>query len=111
MPLRGREWKRLRVAHGVPSLGLSVLLDGQVVLAGVTLPGFAPAAGWRFGFGARSGPNIAMLEERHDVRNFALTLGAPLAPLSLSLELSLNAQQYVAAPESRAMGVPTRHLL
>ena len=39
-------------------------------VSGVLLPGFSPSRRWRFGFGARSGPNYAMLEERHDVRAY-----------------------------------------
>ena len=53
-------------------------LDGVLLVGGVLLPGFQPTARWRFGFGARSGPNYAMLEERHDVRLFRVALGARL---------------------------------
>ena len=96
-PIRGREWKGVRVTHGLPSAGLSVHIDGHSVVEGVMLDGFAPTAAWRFGFGARAGPNIAMLEERHDVRRVRISLGAALTHLALHPEVSLNAQQYVTA--------------
>ena len=64
-------------------------LDGVLLVGGVLLPGFQPTARWRFGFGARSGPNYAMLEERHDVRLFRVALGARLG-LGLGLGLVLR---------------------
>ena len=57
---------------------------GAKYMGGVLLPGLAPTHAWRFGFGARSGPNYAMLEERHDVRNFEVALGASLTALDLA---------------------------
>ena len=96
-PLRARTWRPMRVRHARRSAGLSVWLDDVLLVSGVLLPGFAPTEHWRFGFGARSGPNYAMLEERHDVRLFRVALGAGLTALDLAPEISLNAQQYVAA--------------
>ena len=96
-PLRARAWRPMRVRHARRADGLSVWLDGVLLVSGVVLPGFSPSRQWRFGFGARSGPNYAMLEERHDVRLFRVALGAGLTALDLAPEISLNAQQYVAA--------------
>ena len=69
-PLRARAWRPMRVRHARRADGLSVWLDGVLLVSGVLLPGFSPSRRWRFGFGARSGPNYAMLEERHDVRAY-----------------------------------------
>ena len=74
-PLRARAWRAMRVRHARRAAGLSVWLDGVPLLSGVLLPGFAPTKDWRFGFGARSGPNYAMLEERHDVRLASMAVG------------------------------------
>ena len=97
-PIRGREWKGVRVTRGLPSAGLSVHIDGQLVVRGVVLDGFAPTGAWRLGFGALwPGPNIAMLEEWHGVRRVRISLGAALTHLALDPSVSLNAQQYVTA--------------
>jgi len=67
-----------------------------VLLDGVPLPAaLAPTASWRFGFGARTGPNPTQLEERHDVRLFRATVGVALGPQVVPVQLTLNGQQYV----------------
>eukprot|EP00966_Prymnesium_polylepis_P269176 6218261-Prymnesium_polylepis.1 len=76
--------------------GLSVVLDGVTILERVELVLFEPTLSWRFGFGARVGSNANQRAENHDVRNFAVMLGAPVAPVPLLPELSLNGQQYVS---------------
>lgn len=68
-PLRWRRWRTLRVAHTVAGAGLRVEIDGVALLSAVHLGAdFAPELSWRFGFGARSGPNPKQQDERHDVR-------------------------------------------
>ena len=41
-------------------------------------------------------PLPALQVENHDVRNFAVTVGAAVAPVALPTELTLNGQQYVS---------------
>ena len=113
VPLRGSEWRLMRISHladarmadggirsagaGGSHAGLAVELDGVVMLEGLSLGvSWQPTPRYRFGLGARSGPNPSMSEERYDVRSILILTGAR-APLScVRPEVSLNGQQYVS---------------
>ena len=95
-PLRGRDWRRMRVVHSQATRGLRVELDGHAIVERLELPDLAPAPHWRFGVGARTGPNPSQRSERHDVRDFEILLGALVAPETLLPEVSLNGQQFTA---------------
>ena len=81
--------------HSRETHGLLVELDGLTLLHSLSLTGFAPAPDWLFGFGARTGPNTEHLEERHDIRNVRVTIGASIGPYKVLSQISLNGQQYL----------------
>ena len=93
--IRNRLWRGVHVMLDRAG-DLRVEFDGQVLIDRLPIdPPLAPTTTWRFGFGARTGPNINQLEERHDVRNFRTHLGALVGPARLVPQLTLNGQQYI----------------
>ena len=100
-PLRSRHWRRMRITHTLAGRGLRVVLDDHTILDGLELsPPLAPRPTWRFGFGARTGPNPGEQEERHDVRLFEAVVGATLGPVQSPALLTLNGQQFVGGGTS-----------
>ena len=76
--LRHRYWRTIRITHSRALGGLRFEIDGTHLLDDVPIDVSAMAVTptWRFGFGARTGPNPTQAEERHDIKNFHATNGA-----------------------------------
>ena len=71
--------------------GLGVQIDGAWEVRHVLLNTWAPAAGWRFGIGARTGVGRA---DEHRVDNVRLRAGAAYEARSVPLEIASNGQQF-----------------
>ena len=70
--------------------GLSVSFDGHAYVRNLTLPRWQPAAGWRFGFGARTSAAV----DEHLLGSISISADALVEDLPLSLEVTLNGQQF-----------------
>ena len=95
--LRHRYWRTIRITHSRALGGLRFEIDGTHLLDDVPIDVSAMAVTptWRFGFGARTGPNPTQAEERHDIKNFHATNGAAVGPQNVTAQLTLNGQQFV----------------
>ena len=83
--LRSTSRDPARVSVVKDSAGLSVYFDGELVLA-ATVPGWAPAVGWAFGFGARTGER----KDDHWIDDVRVQSGYLLDQGSVAFGISLN---------------------
>ena len=70
--------------------GLRVEHDGVAHASDLRLEGWAPARGWRFAFGARTG----MDSDDHHVADVLLEAGAAFHPEEVPLDVTLNGQDF-----------------
>ena len=70
--------------------GLSVSHAGHAHVSGLSIDGWAPQQGWRFGLGARIGTDT----DDHHVDDLVIDGGSAVHPQAVPLEVTLNGLQF-----------------
>ena len=70
----------------------------------LTLPGWAPQADWKFGFGART----SAATDEHMIGDVLIEAGALVGDVAAPLEVTLNGQQFSNTSVDYSFSAPAR---
>eukprot|EP00966_Prymnesium_polylepis_P162050 3745106-Prymnesium_polylepis.1 len=87
---RSADYTRTTVEYSAAGLFVQHGATVYVPRGSMAIDEWAPAAGWSFGFGARSG----LQTDVHSMRALRIELGALVDPSDVPLAVSLNSQQF-----------------
>ena len=101
---RRDQWVALRVGYGTHDSpeGLVIERNGATDLRGIVLQGWAPESSWQLAISASTGLAV----DHHWIDNFTLVTDALIARMDVTVEVTLNGQQFTSSQRSLSYDAP-----